>query len=167
MRFRKCSSCEFDQQAIRVQQSPEDFPVHQIRFQLSSPGQLRPRNHESEQRFSELCTPQAQTITTSANHRYQRCATMMKCYDCVSQYAVNLFLEPFTKRAQTVRIGTDTTLDQDCVLKATVQVCTACMIVSLLTTCMNFNMITKIIVTKYNCNCKIKYSYYDTLRQRD
>ena len=34
---------------------------------------------------------------------------------------------------------TDTTLDQDSVLKATVLVCTACMDVSLLTTCMNFN----------------------------
>ena len=49
------------------------------------------------------------------------------------------FLEPFTKRAQSVRIRTDTTLDQDCALKATVQVRTACMIVSLSTTCMNFN----------------------------
>ena len=38
-----------------------------------------------------------------------------------------------------MRIRTDTTLDQDCVLKATVQVCTACMVVSLLTTRMNFN----------------------------
>ena len=50
-----------------------------------------------------------------------------------------LFLEPITKRAHSVRIRKDTTLDQDCVLKATVQVCTACMIVSFLTTCMNFN----------------------------
>ena len=38
-----------------------------------------------------------------------------------------------------VRIRTDTTLDQDCVLKANVHVCTACMIVSLLTTCLNLN----------------------------
>ena len=38
-----------------------------------------------------------------------------------------------------MRIRTDTTVDQDCVLKATVQVCTACMIVSLLTTCPNLN----------------------------
>ena len=50
-----------------------------------------------------------------------------------------LFLEPVTECAQSVRIRTGTTLDQDCVLKATVQVCTACMDVSLLTTCMNFN----------------------------
>ena len=50
-----------------------------------------------------------------------------------------LFLEPFTECAQSVRIRTDTTLDQDCVLKATVQVCTACKVVSMLTTCMNFN----------------------------
>ena len=50
-----------------------------------------------------------------------------------------LFLEPFTECAHSVRIRTDTTLDQDCVLKATVQVCTACMVVSLLTTCMSFN----------------------------
>ena len=46
---------------------------------------------------------------------------------------------PFTKCAHSVRTRTDTTLDQDCVLKATVQVCTACKIVSFLTTCMNFN----------------------------
>ena len=38
-----------------------------------------------------------------------------------------------------LRIRTDTTLDQDCALKATVQVCTACMDVSLLKTCMNVN----------------------------
>ena len=50
-----------------------------------------------------------------------------------------LFLEPFTECAHSVKIRTDTTLDQDCVLKATVQVCTVCMVVSLLTTCMNFN----------------------------
>ena len=91
----------------------------------------------------ELCAPQAQTLTTSATQRHQRCATMMKYYvmnyyDCVSQYAVDLLLEPFTECAQSVRIRTDTTLDQDCALKATVQVCTACMDVSLWTTCMNF-----------------------------
>ena len=28
---------------------------------------------------------------------------MMKYYDCVSQYAVNLILEPFTKRAHSVK----------------------------------------------------------------
>ena len=50
-----------------------------------------------------------------------------------------LLLEPFTECAHSVRKRTDTTLDQDCVLKATVQVCAACMVVSLLTTCMNFN----------------------------
>ena len=49
-----------------------------------------------------------------------------------------LFLDPFTKCAHSVRIRIDTTLDQDCVLKASVHVCTACMIVSLLATCMNF-----------------------------
>ena len=38
-----------------------------------------------------------------------------------------------------MRIRTDTTLDKDCVLKATVQVCTACMVMSSLTTCVNFN----------------------------
>ena len=54
---------------------------------------------------------------------------VMKYYECVSQYAVNLILEQPTKRAQSVRMRTDTTLDQDCVLKATVQVCTGCMIV--------------------------------------
>ena len=50
-----------------------------------------------------------------------------------------LFLEPFAECAHSVRIRTDTTLDQDCVLKATVQVCTARMVVSLMTTYMNFN----------------------------
>ena len=50
-----------------------------------------------------------------------------------------LFLEPLTECAHSVRIRTDAALDQDCALKATVQVCTACMVVSLLTTCMNFN----------------------------
>ena len=41
---------------------------------------------------------------------------------------------------RSARIRTDTTVDQDCVLMATVQVCTACMIVSLLTTCLNLNI---------------------------
>ena len=50
-----------------------------------------------------------------------------------------LFLEPFTECAQSVRIRTGSTLDQDCVLKAIVQIFTACMDVSLLTTCMNFH----------------------------
>ena len=50
-----------------------------------------------------------------------------------------LFLEPITECPQSVRTRTDATLDQDCVLKVTVQVCTACMVVSLLTTRMNFN----------------------------
>ena len=100
--FSSCVSPNHFQQSSSNNHRPEDFPVHQTRSQPSAPGQLPPRNHESEQRFSELCTLQAQTITTSANHRCanQRCATMMKHYDCVSQYAVNLFLEPFTKRAQ-------------------------------------------------------------------
>ena len=49
-----------------------------------------------------------------------------------------LFIEPLTECARSERIRTDTTLDQDCVLKAAVQVCTASLIVSLLTTCMNF-----------------------------
>ena len=38
-----------------------------------------------------------------------------------------------------VRIRTDTTLDQDYGLKANVHVCAVCMIVSLLTTCLNLN----------------------------
>ena len=54
-------------------------------------------------------------------------------------HTVDLFLEPFTGCVNSMRVRTDTTLDQDCVLKATVQVCTACMVVSLLTACMNFN----------------------------
>ena len=64
----------------------------------------------------------------------------MKCYDFVSQHAVNLFLEPLRSVRicdDSVKMRTDTTLDQDCVLKANVHVCTACMIVSLLTTCLN------------------------------
>ena len=48
---------------------------------------------------------------------------------------MNLFLEPLRSVHicdDSVRIITDTTLDQDCVLKATVHVCTgACMIVSI------------------------------------
>ena len=78
----------------------------------------------------------------------------MKYYECVSQYAVNLILEPFTKRAQSVRIRTDSTLDQDCVLKATVQVCTSCMIVSLLTTCMNFNTPPLAQVAPFRCKIR-------------
>ena len=54
-------------------------------------------------------------------------------------HAVDLFLETFTECAHSVRIRTGTTVDGDCALMATVQVCTACMVVSLLTTCMNFN----------------------------
>ena len=70
-------------------------------------------------------------------------ASIMKCNnDFVSQHAVNLFLEPLRSVRicdDSVRIRTDTTLDQDVVLKATVQVCTACMIMSLLTTCLNLS----------------------------
>ena len=65
---------------------------------------------------------------------------VMKYYDYASQYAVDhnmpwiFLLEPLCGACasvnDSVRIRTDTTLDQDCVLKATVQVCTACMIVS-------------------------------------
>ena len=65
-----------------------------------------------------------------------------------------LFLEPFTKRAQSVRIRTYTTLDQDCVLKATVHVCTACMIVSLLTTCMNCNTPPLAQVAPFGCKIR-------------
>ena len=64
-----------------------------------------------------------------------------------------LFLEPFTECAQSLRIRADTSLDQDCILKATVCVCasctvclkatvrecTTCMDVSWFTTRMNFN----------------------------
>ena len=53
-------------------------------------------------------------------------------------------------------IKTDTTLDLDCVLKATVQVCTACMIVSWLTTCMNFN--TPPLAQVAPLRCKIRES---------
>ena len=53
-----------------------------------------------------------------------------------------------------VRIRTDTTLDQDCVLKATVQVCTACMIMSLLTTCLNFNTPPLAQVAPFRCKIR-------------
>ena len=45
---------------------------------------------------------------------------------------MDLFLETVhAECAHSARIRTDTTLDQDCVLKATVQVCAACMVVSI------------------------------------
>ena len=65
---------------------------------------------------------------------------MMKCYEFVSQHAVNLFLESLRSVRicdDSVRIRKDTALDQERVLKANVHVCTKCMIVSLLTTCLN------------------------------
>ena len=52
---------------------PADFSVHQTRSQLSSPGQLPPRNHESEQRFSELCTPRALRISGLVHSRNTSC----------------------------------------------------------------------------------------------
>ena len=91
--------------------------------------------------------------------RYRRIATMMKYYDHVSQCAVNLFLEPLRSVricGDSVRKRTDTTLDQDCVLKANVQVCTACMIVSLLTTCLNLN--TPPLAQAAPFRCKIRES---------
>ena len=60
--------------------------VHQTRSQQSSPGQLPPRNNESEQRFSEICTARVALPAL----RWRRIAAMMKYCDCVSQYAVNL-----------------------------------------------------------------------------
>ena len=55
-------------------------------------------------------------------------------------YNVNLVSSAIhAECAQPLRKRTDTTHDQDCVLQANVQVCTACMDVSLLKTCMNFN----------------------------
>ena len=59
-----------------------------------------------------------------------------------------LFIEPLTECARSERIRTDTRLDQDCVLKATRQVCTPSLIVSLLTTCMNFKSKKNIIFPK-------------------
>ena len=53
-----------------------------------------------------------------------------------------------------VRIRTDTARDQDCVLKATVQVCAACMIVSLLTTCLNLNTSPLALVTPFRCKIR-------------
>ena len=80
--------------------------------------------------------------------------SMMKCYDFVSQHAVNLYLEPLTKWAQSVRIRTDTALDQDCVLKATVQECTACMILSMPTTCLNLNTPPLAQVAPFRCKTR-------------
>ena len=85
------------------------------------------------------------------------CAKLMKCYDLVSPHAVNLFLEPLRSVRicdDSVRIRTDTTLDQDCVLKATVQVCTACMIVSLLTTCLNLKTPPLAQVAPFRCKIR-------------
>ena len=81
----------------------------------------------------------------------------MKYYDLMSQYAVNRFLKPLRSVRicdDSVRIRTDTTLDQDCVLKATVQVCTACMIVSLLTTCLNLNTPPLAQVAPFRCKIR-------------
>ena len=88
MRFRKYQStsspCVSPHARSTSNRRPEDYPVHQSRSKLSSPGQLPPRNHESEQRFAELCTPRTHTITSVAP----------PTYDFMSQHAVNLFLEP-------------------------------------------------------------------------
>ena len=80
---------------------------------------------------------------STLTRRHYQCSTVhvMKYYDLVSQYAVNCFLSHCGACASvndSARIRTDTALDQDCVLKANVHVCTACMVVSLLTTCLNF-----------------------------
>ena len=53
-----------------------------------------------------------------------------------------------------VRIRTDATLDQDCVLKANVHICTACMIVSLLTTCLNFKTPPVAQVAPFRCKIR-------------
>ena len=53
-----------------------------------------------------------------------------------------------------VEITTDTTLDQDSVLKANVQVCTACMIVSLMTTCLNLNTPPLAQVAPFRCKIR-------------
>ena len=93
MRFRQCSSCvsrlnfhTHARQAVAIQQSPSRLPGPPNSFaaELSPPASTT--QQRIEQRSLELCTPQAHTITTSAN---QRDATMVNSYDCVS-YAVNL-----------------------------------------------------------------------------
>ena len=48
----------------------------------------------------------------------------------------------------------ETTLNQDCVLKATVHVCTACLIVSLLTTCLNLNTPPLAQVAPFRCKIR-------------
>ena len=143
MRFRQCSSCvsrlNFHtqaRQAVAIPQSPSrrlPSPPNSFAAELSRPASTT--EQRIEQRSSELCTPRTQTFTTSANKRY---ATILNEYHCVS-YAVNLILETSTECTHSARVRTDTTLDQDCVLETTVQVCAACMIVLLLTTCMNFH----------------------------
>ena len=70
--------------------------------------------------------------------RKPRYATTMKYYDCVSQYAVNRFLEPL----RSVRIYDEREqilhLIKTVGLEATVYVCTACAVVSWSTTGLNF-----------------------------
>ena len=99
-----------------------------------------------KKRFSKLGTPRAQFITSSGNQRNQHCATnaLLPWWNVVTVCHIMpwiSFLEPLraSVKNDSETIRTDTTLDQDCVLKTTVQLCTACMIVSLLTTCLNLN----------------------------
>ena len=134
MRFHKCPSCVSPYNKQLFQQSPSSkSPGPQNSFEAELSRELPPRHNKNR---ASILGPLRSPGTGSATQRHQRCARSGR------------FLEPFTECAQSVRIRTDMTLDQECVLKATVfvfttrtvclkatvQVCTACMDVSLLTT---------------------------------
>ena len=60
------------------------------------------------------------------------CDSMSHAVDLLESWAIH-------GESTSVWIRKDTTLDQECALKETVQICTGCMVVSILTTCTNFN----------------------------
>ena len=73
MRFRKCSSCASPHQFQQSPSSKLPGPPNSFTAERSPPASTT--QQRIEQRSSKLCTPRAQTITTSVNQRY---ATMMK-----------------------------------------------------------------------------------------
>ena len=90
---------------------------------------------------------------------HRQSVPVIKYNDFVSQHAVNLFLEPLRSAPcasvnDSEKIRTETTLDQDCVMKADVHVCTACVIVSLLTTCLNLNTPPLAQVSPFRCKIR-------------
>ena len=93
MTFHTCSSCVSPHARPTRNRSPANFPVHCHKRRI-------------EQR--SLLRSWAQSLTTSATNAAKRHATMTKYYDCVSQHAVDLFLEPLRSAHQCVMIRTDT-----------------------------------------------------------